>query len=217
MNTQQLIDACQTQWQAYTQHEFVKQLAAGTLAKKAYLDYLQQDYLFLKHYARAYALLVYKSTSLTEMRQPLPSLDALINCEMSHHVEYCQTQGLNADELELIPESAGTVAYTRYVLDIGVSADRVSLLAALAPCALGYAEIGRQLNHHLKNEAHPFHDWICVYAADEFQQGAMKSLQQLDNALAEIDINSQQGQRLIQIFDTATRMEAAFWQQSLVI
>ncbi|NMV05678.1 thiaminase II, partial [Vibrio parahaemolyticus] len=33
--------------------------------------------------------------------------------------------------------------------------------------------------------------------------------------LAEIDINSQRGQNLMQVFKTATRMEVAFWQQGL--
>ena len=33
--------------------------------------------------------------------------------------------------------------------------------------------------------------------------------------LAEIDIHSQRGQNLIQVFKTATRMEVAFWQQGL--
>ncbi len=33
--------------------------------------------------------------------------------------------------------------------------------------------------------------------------------------LADIDINTQRGQNLIQVFKTATRMEVAFWQQCL--
>ncbi len=64
MNHQDLINACQQEWLAYTEHDFVKQLAVGTLAQQAYLHYLKQDFLFLKQYARAYALAIYKPKHL---------------------------------------------------------------------------------------------------------------------------------------------------------
>ena len=40
-------------WLAYTQHEFVKQLASGELPESCFRRYLSQDYLFLIHFARA--------------------------------------------------------------------------------------------------------------------------------------------------------------------
>ncbi|MHC6804344.1 thiaminase II/PqqC family protein, partial [Vibrio antiquarius] len=56
MKYQDLIDACRQDWQEYTEHAFVQQLAKGTLAQPCFLHYLKQDFLFLKQYARAYAL-----------------------------------------------------------------------------------------------------------------------------------------------------------------
>ena len=51
MKHQDLINACREDWQAYTQHAFVQQLAQGTLPQSCYLHYLKQDFLFLKQYA----------------------------------------------------------------------------------------------------------------------------------------------------------------------
>ncbi|VTN53342.1 thiaminase II [Klebsiella pneumoniae] len=48
-------------WQRYVAHPFVQQLASGTLAENAFRRYLTQDYLFLIHFARSYALLVSKT------------------------------------------------------------------------------------------------------------------------------------------------------------
>lgn len=48
MNYQDLIHACQSEWRAYTEHHFVRQLAEGTLDSACYLHYLKQDFLFLK-------------------------------------------------------------------------------------------------------------------------------------------------------------------------
>ncbi|UTV30208.1 thiaminase II [Photobacterium atrarenae] len=217
MNHQDLINACQQDWQDYTEHPFVQQLANGELNKHAYLHYLKQDFLFLKHYARAFALAIFKSRTLAEMREPLPSLTALLDTEMLHHVEYCGKWGLTESDMEAEPEDFGTVSYTRYVLDTGMAGDRVDLFAALAPCAIGYAVIGQQLLNQdsTRLDGNPYRSWIELYSGDEFQAGTQETIERLDSMLAEIPLNSQRGQRLCEIFRTATRMEVAFWQQGM--
>lgn len=217
MNHHDLINACQQDWQSYTEHSFVSQLAKGELDKHAYLHYLKQDFLFLKHYARAYALAIFKSHTLEEMREPLPSLTALLDCEMSHHIEYCSQWGLTESDMEGEPEDFGTVSYTRYVLDTGMAGDRIDLFTALAPCAIGYGQIGTRLlgSEETMLAGNPYLSWIKLYGGEEFQSGVKETIARLDLMLAEIPLHSQRGQRLCEIFKTATRMEIAFWQQGL--
>jgi thiaminase/transcriptional activator TenA len=217
MNHQDLINACREDWDAYTKHAFVQQLAQGTLAQPSYLHYLKQDFLFLKQYARAHALAIYKARTLADMRKALPSVHALLDSEIGHHVTYCANWNLTEADLEAEPEDFGTVAYTRYVLDAGMAGDIVDLYAALAPCSIGYAEIGRNLatDNNTKWDSNPFSSWIALYSSDEFQQGVAQGTAHIDELLAEIDVNSQRGQNLIHVFSTATRMEIAFWQQGL--
>jgi thiaminase/transcriptional activator TenA len=57
------------EWRAYTEHPFTNGLADGSLAEAAFRHYLVQDYLFLTEFARAYALYVYKSPKLADMRE----------------------------------------------------------------------------------------------------------------------------------------------------
>jgi thiaminase/transcriptional activator TenA len=217
MKHQDLINACQQDWDAYIQHSFVQQLAKGTLAHTCYLHYLKQDFLFLKQYARAYALAIYKANTLTDMRGALLSVNTLLSSEISHHVNYCTNWGLTESDMEAEDEDAGTVAYTRFVLDTGMKGDIVDLYAALAPCSMGYAEIGRNLSadENTKLQGNPFIDWITLYAGEKFQQSAAQGTAHIDTLLAEIDLESQRGQNLLKIFRTATRMETAFWQQGL--
>jgi len=217
MNHQDLINACRADWDAYTKHEFVQKLAKGTLEQPCYLHYLKQDFLFLKQYARAYALAIYKARTLADMRKALPSVHALLDSEINHHVTYCGNWGLTESNLEAEPEDFGTVAYTRYVLDAGMTGDIVDLYAALAPCSIGYAEIGRNLMQSSTTvlEGNPFASWIELYSGEEFQQGVAQGTEHIDELLADIDINSQRGRNLVEVFRTATRMEVAFWQQGL--
>lgn len=217
MKHQDLINACQSDWDAYTQHPFVMQLGDGSLAQPCFLHYLKQDFLFLKQYARAYALAIYKANTLADMRKALPSVHALLDSEIQHHITYSADWGLTEADLEAEDEDFGTVAYTRYVLDAGMSGDLIDLYAALAPCSVGYAAIGRLLANDKKTNLidNPFISWIELYSGDEFQKSVADGAQHFDELLAEIDINSQRGQHLVKVFKTATRMEVAFWQQGL--
>lgn len=217
MKYQDLIDACSQDWQEYTEHTFVRQLAKGTLAQPCFLHYLKQDFLFLKQYARAYALAIYKARTLDDMRRALPTVQALLDAEISHHVSFCDQWGLTESDLENEPEDFGTVAYTRYVLDAGMTGDLVDLYAALAPCSIGYAVIGQMLidDDETIIEGNPYATWINLYGGEEYQSGVAKGIEHFNLLLAEIDINSQRGQNLVQVFKTATRMEIAFWQQGL--
>ena len=63
-----LKDAAQDQWQAYVGHDFVRQLGQGSLPEACFRHYLVQDYIFLIHFGRAYALAAFKSDDLEEMR-----------------------------------------------------------------------------------------------------------------------------------------------------
>jgi len=217
MNHQDLINSCRNEWNAYTEHVFVQQLAKGTLAQSSFLHYLKQDFLFLKQYARAYALVMYKARTLSDMRNALPSVHALLDVEIGHHVNYCANWGLTESDLEAEDEDFGTVAYTRYVLDTGMQGDIVDLYVALAPCSIGYAEIGRNLctDKNTLRQGNPFESWITLYGSDDFQQGVAQGVAHIDALLDDIDLNSPRGRELINVFKTATRMEVAFWQQGL--
>ena len=63
-------------------------------------------------------------------------------------------------------------AYTRYLLDIGSSQDYFALQIALAPCLLGYGEIGARLfsDPATVKSGNPYLRWIENYVADDYKQ-----------------------------------------------
>jgi len=212
-----LKDAAASQWHAYVEHDFVRMLGAGSLPEAAFRKYLVQDYLFLIQHARAYALAAYKARTLADMRAAKDGLAALVDVEMGLHLRVCKRWGLDAADVEATPEHPSTVAYTRYVLDIGMSGDLLDLQVALIPCALGYAEIGQLLAPHgvkALDPAHPYHEWISEYAGDAYQQVALEARARLD-VLGQRYACEQRFAELTTIFSTAARLEADFWQMGL--
>jgi thiaminase/transcriptional activator TenA len=211
-----LRDACADEWRAYTDHAFVRGLSDGTLPETCFRHYLGQDYLFLIHFARAYALAAYKADNLSDIRQAAAGLFAIIDVEMALHVEFCAGWGLDEDEMAALPEAEETMAYTRYVLEKGVQGDLLDLHVALAPCVLGYAEIGRALAEcptaHI--EANPYTPWIDMYASDEYQAVAADEQATMNRLMAE---RGGPGRlpSLTETFRQATRLEAAFWEMGM--
>ncbi len=208
--------ACIDDWQAYTHHAFVRGLADGTLPESCFRHYLGQDYLFLIHFARAYALAAYKADDLADIRQAAAGLSAIIDVEMDLHVKFCAGWGLSETDMVALPEAEATMAYTRYVLEKGLSGDLLDLHVALAPCVVGYAEIGAELmaDEETRFDGNPYRDWIEMYASTDFQEVAKAEVAQMDR-LMELRGGLGRMAALTTTFRQATRLEAAFWDMGL--
>jgi thiaminase/transcriptional activator TenA len=211
-----LKSGCRSEWAAYTKHRFVLELGAGTLPKASFRYYLQQDYLFLIHFARAYALAAFKADDLEELRLAAAAVSAIVDTEMGLHVAFCERWGIGEAEMAALPEDPANIAYTRYVLERGLSGDSLDLAAALAPCVVGYAEIGSWLadNATVKGDDNPYQEWINTYADDDYQEVAWSHAGQLDRLL-ERRGGPGRMKNLQRTFAEATRLEVGFWQMGI--
>ena len=205
-------------WQAYTNHEFVLQIGRGTLPEACFRHYLIQDYLFLIHFARAYALAAYKADTLEDMRPAAASLSATVATEMKLHLTFCEGWGLTAADVEAAPEATATIAYTRYVLERGMAGDLLDLHTALTPCVLGYAEIGRKLleDPETKLDGNPYRTWIEEYGGEAYQDLARESQNYLDG-LAEKRLTETRYPEVAKTFARATQLETQFWEMGLTL
>ena len=205
--------AVAAEWRAYTEHPFTNGMADGSLPEAAFRHYLVQDYLFLIEFARAYALSVYKSPQLADMRESAAGLSAILDVEMALHVKLCAGWGLSPRDLEQAVPAAEMLAYTSYVLDAGMRGDLLALKVALAPCVIGYAEIATRLAAHSDAQVstNPYRDWIAEYASAPYQEVAAKARAHLDR-LADRYATPAREAELTAIFREATRLEADFWE-----
>lgn len=209
-----LKERCRTEWDAYTRHEFVEQLGAGTLPLPVFRDYLVQDFHFLVQFARANALAAFKSRTLADVTAAHQATGAIL-AETDLHLRLTERWGIPRVELEAAAEKQATVAYTRYVLDSGMAGGLLDLHVALAPCTIGYAEIGARLQPRLdEHDDHPYAEWISEYSGEEFTAASRAAAAQLDE-LAAGGLSDRRLDELTEVFRTATRLESDFWQQAL--
>lgn len=212
-----LRDAAGDVWRDYSRHTFVEALRDGSLPRDAFLHYLRQDYVFLMHFSRAWALAVVKADRYDEMVAASATVHALLHEEIKLHIALCADMGISESDLQATVERPENMAYTRFVLEAGYSGDFLSLLAALAPCVLGYGEIGARLLEEKTSDT--YGDWIGTYGGDEYQSLCVSVGALIDDSLihrygtdyAQLPVWAQ----LCETFEKATALEVGFWDMGL--
>ena len=204
--------ACAEDWACYLRNDFIWHLAEGNLAPSAYRHFIEQDYLYCLNYCRAYALAAFKSTSAGELRRSLSRAAAVIEGEVELHRRRLGEWGVSDDALDTLPESTANIAYTRYLLDLGMSGDLLDLHVALSVCVIGYAEVGTLLIGHERTKlaGNPYRSWIEQYADPDFQSLAKSVSDHLDR-LAEGHLTERRFTDLSRIFRQTLRLDIAFW------
>lgn len=208
----QLRRDCGVGWTDYVAHPFVRALGDGSLAREKFQKYLIQDYLFLVQYSRAYALLAYKLDNMADMRSALQTATALLAVELPLHVQYCAGWAIAEPEMAAATPTLELLAYTRFVLELGSAGDSLDLMVALAPCIIGYAEIGAALSPHVHPD-NPYAAWIQMYSGAEYAALAEAAISQLDELGARRGAAARYDS-LLASFKTATMLETAFWEMA---
>ena len=205
-------------WLLYIKHDFVNKLSNDTLKEEKFLNYLTQDYLFLIQFSKAWALAILKSDNLEEMKIAASTVNDLINFEMELHISLCANYGISKLDLENANEENENIAYTRYVLELGYSGDFLDLLSSLAPCVLGYGEIG--LNCQNSNpKTHMYQKWIQTYSSIEYQDVCKNVANLIDKAfvlrLGQDFASTYKWKKVNKIFNKSTLLEIDFWNMAM--
>ncbi|KNF05613.1 hypothetical protein PSTG_01422 [Puccinia striiformis f. sp. tritici PST-78] len=217
--TSALIAATGPSWEVYTKsHPFLKGIRDGTLPIRCFQHFLRQDYIFLTHYARIHSLMALKSEDMKEIESITKMVNQIVK-ESQMHISMCKAWGLSEEDFLSTPESNQTIAYTRYVMDIGQSKSLLDLRVATAPCLLGYGEMAIGLKNDpetVKDEIlNPYWKWILNYSDLEFQSTVDLARQVLEDIVLNHPPSSQCLLNLKQIFKKAVDLEIDFWQMGL--
>ncbi|MDI2090578.1 thiaminase II [Commensalibacter oyaizuii] len=203
---------CGQDWQQFTQHRFVKELALGTLNQEEFKKFLVQDYLYLLDYCRVEALAVYKSDQFQDMQYFSSLLHGLVNIELPLHIKYCQEWGMSEKEVNSSPKTLELLAYTQYLLSKAMQGDLLDLIVLLMPCLVGYGEIGLKMliDPNTNQMNNPYQSWIDLYAGNEYLELIHTSLTVLER-LARQRGGEERYSMLLEQFRTAVKLETAFW------
>ncbi|MGH7539365.1 MAG: thiaminase II [Gemmatimonadota bacterium] len=202
--------AAEAIWEAQLAHPFVRGLADGSLEVERFARWVRQDYLYLKEFARVFAWAAAKADRLASMGWYARVLDLTLNTEMALHRAYAARFGIPEAALEGEAMWPTTRAYTDFLVRTAADGDMADLLAALLPCAWGYAHIGATLAAGDPPEDDRYAAWIEQYASPTFQDAAAWLREELDRVAA--DAGEAKRSRLVELFVVSSRYEWAFWE-----
>jgi thiaminase/transcriptional activator TenA len=205
-----MLAAARPIWDDQLQHPFVRGIADGTLPPERFERWVRQDYLYLKEFARVFAWATAKADRLASMSWYAAVLDLTLNTEMALHREYAARFGITVEELETEEMWPTTRAYTDFLVRTAADGDMADLLAALLPCAWGYAWLGDQLAGLERPTDQRYADWIEQYASAEFQDAA-DWLRDETERVAGL-VSDVKRERLVKLFVLSSRYEHRFWE-----
>ena len=140
-------------------------LAAGTLERDAFRQYVAQDAFFLRAFLKAYALAAAKCDDFERARLFHELMTGVLD-ELKLHASYSAKLDIDLDHVK--PYEA-TSAYTDFLLRVAWHGSLAEIMAAMVPCMRLYARIGNELTTSLCPE-HLYEDWIKTYSGDEFKE-----------------------------------------------
>jgi len=205
-----MLAAARPIWEAQLHHPFVRGIGDGSLPPERFERWVRQDYLYLKEFARVFAWATAKADRLASMSWYAAVLDLTLNTEMALHRDYAARFGITEDELEAEEMWPTTRAYTDFLVRTAADGDMVELLAALLPCAWGYAWLGAQLAELERPVDQRYADWIEQYASDEFQAAARWLRDETERVAG--FVSDAQRDRLVELFVLSSRYEHRFWE-----
>lgn len=209
--TELLIEAAGAVWDRCYDHPFVQGIQSGALDREKFRYYIMQDYLYLKDYAKVFALGAAKARDV-ETASLLAGYLSVMNGEMNVHSGYLARLGVTQAELDTMPPALDNRSYTSYMLRVAYEAGAAEILAAVLPCAVSYEVLAKRIVENAPDSVGDafYGDWIRGYASEEYAAGNAELLRALDRLTAQSA--PEQLARLRDIFVTCSRYELAFWE-----
>ncbi|KAK6198169.1 Phosphomethylpyrimidine kinase [Scheffersomyces amazonensis] len=211
-------------WKAYTQHEFIRQVVHDKLPFDRFLYFLKQDYYYLINYAQIHALAASVAPTYNQTHSESLIIGNIVNEIERHKQKLCDEYDIDYErdkdlDIELQPGSA-CLAYCDYLLKMGKSQDFIGIKVALAPCLHGYAEAGiygKQLRESNKDQtiSAVYESWLGDYSSEWYLNAHEEGKQALNELFRDEKLTQERIDELVDIFNTVTRLEEAFWDECL--
>ena len=113
--SERLLNASKTIWDAYNEHPFVLGIQNGTLERDKFRYYIMQDFLYLKDYAKTYAVGVAKAKSV-ETANLFAKYINVMNGELDVHKGYMGKFAVTQEEIDAMKPSLDNLSYTSYMV-----------------------------------------------------------------------------------------------------
>lgn len=187
-------------------------LSDGTLDKKIFQHYIQQDAIYLKEYARALAIVASKADDNDQMANFLGAAQVALSVEQHLHSGFLSAFGLSPEDIAGAAPSPSCFAYTNFVMSVVQSSSYAVGLCAILPCFWIYWKVGEAIKAKPSVDGNPYQAWIDTYGDPQFEESTKKVIQLTNEAAARASEAEQE--KMLEVFTYASKYEWMFWQSA---
>ncbi|CCH59254.1 hypothetical protein TBLA_0B04160 [Henningerozyma blattae CBS 6284] len=203
-------------WETYINHEFVKQVANGTLHPKKFQFFIEQDYTYLVDYARIHCLAASKSPSLKDIEDEIIVIKGVRHEIATHQEKLSKYFGIeDKSYYSKIQRGRALNNYSRYFKDIAKRGTWEELVAALTPCLMGYGYALIIFKNEIQlNKTYPYyHSWCLEYLSESHVIAMSEGLELLNHIASTYP--PEKIDTLVKIYGDVCKLETQFWDAAL--
>lgn len=191
-------------FQEIVNHDFLKELMAGTLNKDVFGFYVNQDTLYLSEYTKVLSSVAVKCYKAEETQFYLESATGIIEVEKALHQIFLDEKYLNSTvspTCELYNSYMARIV-NNYSVEVG--------LAAVLPCFSIYKEVGDYVLANQSNKSdNIYQSWIDTYAGEEFGVTVDKAIAITNKYAKTASVETLE--LMEEVFIKTSKLEWMFW------
>ncbi len=197
-------------WDECANTPFVRELQCGTLPFEKFKQYIIQDSIYLKHYARVYGKAIYHSEKLRDIQIYYNCLSFVTDTESAVRLNYLKHFGMTDDDIEFIKPLPENKNYIDFLFEIAERGNIPEILMAVLPCMMSYSYIFRKIAPNSAKS--PYNDFICDYADEKYSESCKEWSQFADEKCR--NLSNHEKEHLYSIFEKASFLELDFWKMA---
>ena len=199
-------------WDECAATYFVREMQTGSLPLDIFREYIIQDSIYLKNYARVYGKLIYQSTTLSDLQFYYSALSFVTDTESAVRLRYLKQFGLNDGDIESMEPLPENIRYIRFLLNTAEKGSEGDMLMAVLPCMLSYSYIFRKIAAIPDTVSSKYYDLIQDYAQDAYYESCRGMCEFADRKCDTLP--AKEKDRLGCVFKQASLLELAFWRMA---
>ena len=188
---------------------FVQDMKDGTLPIEVFKEYMIQDSIYLKNYARVYGKAIYHAETLREIQLYYSILNFVTDTESVVRLNYLRQFGMTDDDIEFIDPLPENQNYIDFLFETAERGNGCEILMAVLPCMLSYSYIFRKLADEPESRKSKYWDFIQDYADDRYAESCREWGDFADKKCGRLSEADQK--KLGSIFEKAGYLELDFW------
>ncbi len=199
-------------WDKCIATKFVQDMKNGKLPIEDFKEYIVQDSIYLKNYARIYGKAIYHSSSLKDIQVYYSILSLVTKEESAVRLSYLKRFGLSDDDIEDMEPLPENQRYIDFLMEVAEGGKIPEIWMAVLPCMLSYSYIFRKIEKIPGTSRSKYYDFIQDYAEDMYFENCKSWCCFAEQKCR--DLEAEEQERLGRIFERASMLELDFWRMA---